>query len=222
MLHRIDQAQPIRNEKEFERALAQVFRAKNSLASVGGYSPEQAVLGKATRLPASITSDESNPAHLHAAMNDGPDADRFRAALELRVLARKAFIDSDNSQAIRKALLRKSRGEITEWSCGQPCMFWDKRKSTNMLEKGRWCGPAQVVLVESKTIVWITHMNRILRCARDNLRPVVCASLNAMPLSINRLIPRGHNRWLHNLEGAYMREVECFNFPISVKFLPKM
>ena len=41
-----------------------------------------------------------------------------------------------------------------------------------MLEKGRWCGPAQVVLVESKTIVWITHMNRILRCARDNLRPV--------------------------------------------------
>ena len=172
MLHRIDQAQPIRNEKEFERALAQVFRAKNSLASVGGYSPEQAVLGKATRLPASIISDEGNPAHLHAAMNDGPDADRFRAALELRVLARKAFIDSDNSQAIRKALLRKSRGEITEWSCGQPCMFWDKRKSANMLEKGRWCGPAQVVLVESKTIVWITHMNRILRCARDNLRPV--------------------------------------------------
>ena len=41
-----------------------------------------------------------------------------------------------------------------------------------MLENGRWCGPAQVVLVESKTIVWITHMNRILRCARDNLRPV--------------------------------------------------
>eukprot|EP00435_Cladocopium_sp_Y103_P029008 s424_g7.t1 len=120
----------------------------------------------------SITSDESTSAHLHAALNEGPDADRFRRALELRVLARRAFVESDNSQSIRRAVLRKSRGEITEWQCGQPCMFWDKRKSVNMLEKGRWCGPAQVVLVESKTIVWITHMNRLLRVARDNLRPV--------------------------------------------------
>ena len=172
MLHRIDNSQPIHNEAEFERALFQVFRAKNSMASICGYSPEQAVLGKATKLPASIIGDESTPAHLHAIANEGPAADKFRAALELRVLARKAFVDSDNSQAIRRAVLRKSRGEITEWQCGQPCMFWDKRKSANMLEKGKWCGPAQVVMVESKTIVWITHMNRLLRCARDNLRPV--------------------------------------------------
>ena len=172
MLSRKDQAQPINNEGEFERALFQVFRAKNSLSTTCGYSPEQAVLGKATKLPASLTSDESTPAHMHAAFNEGPEAEKFRAALELRVLARKAFIDSDNSQAIRRATLRKSRGEINEWKCGQPGMFWDKRKSANMIEKGKWCGPAQIVLVESKTIVWITHLNRLLRCARDNLCPV--------------------------------------------------
>eukprot|EP00435_Cladocopium_sp_Y103_P051036 s1582_g15.t1 len=172
MLHRIDSSQPIHNEAEFERALHQAFRAKNSMSTVCGYSPEQAVLGKATKLPASIISDESTPAHLQADSGEGPEADRFRSSLELRVLARKAFVDSDNSQAIRRAMLRKSRGEVTEWQCGQPCMFWDKRRSPNMLEKGKWCGPAQIVLVESKTIAWVTHMNRLLRCARDNLRPV--------------------------------------------------
>ena len=51
-------------------------------------------------------------------------------------------------------------------------MFWDKRKAPNILEKGRWCGPAQVVCQESRTIMWITHMNRLLRCAHENLRPV--------------------------------------------------
>ena len=66
----------------------------------------------------------------------------------------------------------QSRGVIHSWSCGQLCMYWDKRKSPNMLEKGRWNGPAQVVCSESRTIVWISHLNRLLRCARENLRLV--------------------------------------------------
>ena len=138
---------------------------------IKGFSPEQAVLGKATRLPASLMSDKEMPSHLLAA-GSCRDSLSFQAALRIRTSAQKAFFDYDTSQSIRRALLRKSRGETIEWQNGQPCMFWDKRKAPNMIEKGRWCGPAQVVLVESKTIVWITHLNRLLRCARDNLRPV--------------------------------------------------
>ena len=66
----------------------------------------------------------------------------------------------------------QSRGMVHHWSCGQLCMYWDKRKSPNVLEKGRWCGPAQVICQESRTIIWINHMNRLLRCAKENLRPV--------------------------------------------------
>ncbi len=69
-------------------------------------------------------------------------------------------------------MLRKSRGESVNWTNGQPYMYWDKSKSPNMLEKGKWCGPAQVVLAESQSIIWISHMNRLLRCAKENLRPV--------------------------------------------------
>jgi len=78
----------------------------------------------------------------------------------------------DNSDALRRAMHHQSRGMVHHWSYGQLCMYWDKRKSPNVLEKGRWCGPAQVICQESRTIIWINHMNRLLRCAKENIRPV--------------------------------------------------
>ena len=90
----------------------------------------------------------------------------------MRTAARAAFAKADSSDALRRAMLRRSRGVVHPWACGQLCMYWDKRKSPNVLEKGRWNGPAQIVCQESRTIIWITHLNRLLRCAHENLRPV--------------------------------------------------
>jgi hypothetical protein len=61
------------------------------MSCINGYSPEQAVLGRATKLPASILGDQDDTAHLQAT-GDSPEADRFRAALELRTLARKKLL----------------------------------------------------------------------------------------------------------------------------------
>ena len=170
-MHRIDHEQNLTSLAEIEEALQQCFRAKNSMITTEGFSPEQAVLGKATRLPASMIADENNSAH-HMCLSDDQASKQFKRSLDLRVAARSAFWQADNSAAIRRASLRRSRGTVHEWLCGQLCVFWDKRKAPNMLEKGRWCGPAQIVCQESRTIVWITHMNRLLRCAHENLRPV--------------------------------------------------
>ena len=171
MLDRIDHHKPIENMQQFDEALRQCFRAKNSMSVIAGFSPEQAVLGKAAKLPASIVSDEETSAHL---LSQGSDlaSDRFREKLELRAAARAAFSQADNSDALRRALHHQSRGTEHNWACGQLCMYWDKRRSPNMLEKGRWNGPAQVVCQESRTIIWVNHMNRLLRCAKENLRPV--------------------------------------------------
>ena len=141
------------------------------MSIIDGFSPEQAVLGRATRLPASIVADEDTCAHLSSHGTDLA-SDRFRQRLELRASARAAFCRADNSDALRRAIARQSRGIQHTWACGHLCMYWDRRKSPNMLEKGRWCGPAQVVCQESRTIIWVTHMNRLLRCAKENLRPV--------------------------------------------------
>ena len=171
MLHRIDQEYAINDSSQFDAALLQCFQAKNAMSIVDGYSPEQAVLGRASKLPASIISDEDSIAHLNC---QGADlaSTKFQQQLELRAAARAAFARADNNQAIRRAMLRQSRGTQHSWACGQLCMYWDRRRSPNMLEKGRWNGPAQIVCQESRTIVWITHLNRLLRCAHENLRPV--------------------------------------------------
>ena len=171
MLDRIDHEHPIESHSQFDEALRQCFHAKNTMSVVSSFSPEQAVLGKASRLPASIISDEDLSAHM---MGSGQElaSEKFRQQLELRSLARAAFSKADNSDALRRAMHHQSRGMVHHWSCGQLCMYWDKRKSPNVLEKGRWCGPAQVICQESRTIIWINHMNRLLRCAKENIRPV--------------------------------------------------
>ena len=53
-----------------------------------------------------------------------------------------------------------------------------------MLEKGRWSGPAQIVIPESRPTVWITHFNRLLRCATENIRPVSLREFQQPSLTI--------------------------------------
>eukprot|EP00435_Cladocopium_sp_Y103_P075202 s308_g55.t1 len=118
MLNRMDQENPITDLKHFDEALYQCFHAKNTMSIVSGHSPEQAVLGRASKLPASVLSDEDLASHLTC---DGQDlaSKQFQRKLELRAAARSAFSKADNSAAIRRALSHQSRGVIHSWSCGQ-------------------------------------------------------------------------------------------------------
>lgn len=185
MMSRMDQQTPIQDSEEFDLTLQSCCKAKNTLINNQGYSPEQAVLGKSSRIPGSILSDEQRMAH-DFVMHDTPQSEKFRQGLDRRLAARQAFLESDNHQAARRALLRQSRGLVHDWQNGQLCMYWDKRKSPNMLEQGRWCGPAQVVMHESRAIVWITHLNRLLRCARENLRPISLSEMEQHRATFNQ------------------------------------
>lgn len=64
MLDRIDNDNPITTLEQFDEALRQCFHAKNTMSTVSGFSPEQAVLGRAAKLPTSIVSDEDLSSHL--------------------------------------------------------------------------------------------------------------------------------------------------------------
>ena len=128
MLNRIDHEKPIDTLQQLDDALQQCFNAKNTMSVINGFRPEQAVLGRASKLPASLASDENLSAHL---TNEGEDlaSERFRQKLELRTAARAAFSRADNSDAIRRAVNQQSRGVMHNWACGQLCMYWDRRKS---------------------------------------------------------------------------------------------
>ena len=107
MLNRMDAQKAIDSVEEFDKVLLQCFNAKNSMVRHRGYSPEQAVLGKSTVLPASLSSDEQTGAH-SLADAEGTEAESFRQSLERRCQARQAFLSADNDAALRRAALRRS------------------------------------------------------------------------------------------------------------------
>ena len=169
MLSRYDQEKVIENIQEFDSVLLSCFQAKNALTRSQGFSPEQIVLGKSTRLPASLTSDESAAAH---SLADGSDlaSERFRRSLEVRSRARKVFLLADNDSAIRRALLRKSQPHPGSYAIGQSVMYWRKRNTTGRRDVGRWHGPARVVCTEGTSTIWVAHGDRLLRCAPESVR----------------------------------------------------
>eukprot|EP00435_Cladocopium_sp_Y103_P034646 s733_g9.t1 len=188
MLTRCDLERSIESLQDFDQVLQACFQAKNSLMRQKGYSPEQIVLGKSRKLPASLTSDESAVSH-ELALEDSPESDSFRRLLDIRTTAKKAFLMTDNDQAIRRALLRRSCPVRGPFLPGQLVMYWVKRRS-NRQEAGRWYGPAKVILQESQSAVWLSHAERLFKCAPESIRPASLREWNTVNSQEHSWIPQ--------------------------------
>ncbi|CAL1129202.1 unnamed protein product [Cladocopium goreaui] len=169
MLSRMDLESPINSVGEFEQALVHVFNAKNSLSRVKGYSPEQAVLGIAKRLPGSVVSSQG-VGSITLAEGTGPESEAFRASLERRSSARRAFIEADNSSSLRRALLRRTRPMRGPFEIGDLVLYWRRRGANLRRDRGRWYGPASVVAVEGSKNVWLNHAGKLVRTSPEQLR----------------------------------------------------
>ena len=170
MLTRMDVDQPIRSALQFTDALVQACWAKNSLSRIDGYTPEQAVLGIARRLPASVTSSTETAA-LETALADSVEGDAYRHSLKQRLSARKAFLEADNSSSLQRALLRRARPVRDDYETGDWVLYWRRRGGNLRRERGQWHGPARVVLIEKRRVVWLTHGHRLVRASPEQLRP---------------------------------------------------
>ena len=202
MITRFDNEKTIENPQEFDNILQACFQAKNALMRHQGYSPEQIVLGKSARVPASLSSDEDAAPHSFA-LGEGLASERFRQQLEIRSRARQAFLLTDNDQAFRRALLRKSCPMRGPFQAGQIVMYWQKRSKANRQEAGRWHGPAKVISQEGLSTVWISHADRMLRCSPESLRPASLREWNNMS---NRDVS-GTPAETPNPEDAELREL---------------
>ena len=170
MLERMDAEVPINTSEEFREGLVQAFCAKNALSRVKGYTPEQAVLGISRKLPASITSDSQQASHLLAA-GETSESDQFRQSLERRSRARRAFIEADNCNSLRRAMLRRNRPLREPYEEGDWVLYW-RRKGGNLRRlRGQWHGPARVVMLEGKRVCWLVHANKLIRASPEQLRP---------------------------------------------------
>lgn len=188
MIERFDNEKTIANTQEFDTILQACFQAKNALMRHEGFSPEQIVLGKSAKLPASLSSDEDAASHSFA-LGEGLASERFRQQLEIRSKARQAFLMTDNDQAFRRALLRKSCPMRGPFQAGQIVMYWQKKSKANRQEAGRWHGPARVISQEGLSTVWISHADRMLRCSPESLRPASLREWNSMSSMRDSEIP---------------------------------
>lgn len=140
---------------------------KNQWSRYRGFPPEVLVFGKQRQVPASITSDLKTPAHMLA---ESPCAEgiKFRQELEIRERARRAFTIVDNNQAMRRAIVQRTRPMRQTYEKGQWVMMWRQRGE----QQGQWIGPAQVIVQEGTQVVWITMSSKLYRIAPEHLRPV--------------------------------------------------
>ena len=155
ILSRMDSEHEVADEQEFRLRLRQAVWAKNSLSRVKGYTPEQAVFGKMSRLPGSIVSDEDASAH-SLASSESPEGVSFRRSLQRREQARVAFGRADNENSDRRALLRRSRPPCQTFEAGDWILYWRVQKGGGSRGKGRWHGPGQVICSEGSKVVWVT------------------------------------------------------------------
>ena len=166
MLYKIDHDFPIDDSDSFKTALRQCCNAKNSLARHRGYTPEILVLGKAQRLPGSISEDHLQPSQYLAA-SETPEGIAFRQNLAKRECARIAFIKADNDERLRRAFLRRQRPHRGHLASGMFVMFWRPQRGET---PGQWFGPARVIVQEGDSIVWVSHASRVYRVAPEHVR----------------------------------------------------
>ena len=146
-----------------QTALNQSTQAKNTLSIRHGYSPEIIVFGKQSRLPGSILSDESIPSHLSAIQEiDTLSQAEFRKHLQMREIARKAYHSADNSDAIRRAVLRRSCPDRGTYQQGQRVMVW----RTQGIRNPGWIGPQRVIIQDSNHSMGHPRGETVPKCTR--------------------------------------------------------
>ena len=168
MLTKYEVDHAIHSYHDLKQGLWWCTQAKNAYSIRRGFSPEILVLGKQTRLPGSNCSDELLPAHM-LADSESAQGVQFRLQLARRESARKAFVQTDHDAALRRAVLRKSKGEPRKYLTGEWVMVWRQGKGAY---PDQWTGPMKVVVHENAQTVWTTMAAKLYRAAPEHVRPV--------------------------------------------------
>ena len=179
MLSKYEAEHPISSYADLNEALWWCVQAKNACSLRRGYAPEVLVLGKHTRVPGAISSDELLPAHL-LAESDTAHGVAFRKQLACRESARRAFHQADNDASLRRAILRRSRPGQTPFSPGEWVMVWRQGKGEY---PGYWAGPQKIVVHENSQTVWTTVSSKLFRSAPENVRPVTASEAKQITIT---------------------------------------
>ena len=128
------------NNTDLQTALAWAVHAKNSLTNVHGFSPAQLAIGFTPVLPG-VLHDKA------PALEPRSESDVISDNLNCIKSARKAFIEAESSERIKRALVHNIRpGSDNKFFVGD-IVFYKRNDSR------RWKGPGKVIGHESSNIL---------------------------------------------------------------------
>ena len=126
--------------------------AKNSMQMVYGFSSNQLVFGTNPNIPNIMNGGLP-------AMEGRTSSETLAEHLNVLHAARKAFIETENSERIRKALLKKVCTNNTVFENGDN--VWYKRRD-------KWMGPGKVVFQDGK-IIFVRHGSIYVRVSANRI-----------------------------------------------------
>ena len=149
-------------------ALAWSLSAKYALKNVYGFSPNQLVFGHNPNLPSVI--DNKLPA-----LSGTTSSQLIAQHLNAMHASRKAFIECEASDKLRRALKSKTRPATSKYYHNGNKVLYKKEKDA------RWHGPGVVLGVDNKCVI-IKHQGQIYRVAPCNLQLHVDDNTDVGPL----------------------------------------
>ena len=159
IVHRLIQQHSASTPQEVSRSLAETAQAKNSLARVHGYSPAQWVLGQEPSVPHSVL-DSPHQLAVHDHVCTGGE---FAIQASIREAARLCWIQLDNSDRYRRAILRHPGLQKQVFFPGEQVFFYQG-------SQGGWRGPAVVVAEQSNRVLWIRYRKALLKLSVEHVR----------------------------------------------------
>ena len=110
-------------------ALCYIMPQINATPAAGGFSPTQWLLGRQIALPGDLAQERLAPVHL-----DGPAG--FETLLQRRTSAKRALLQADTDQKLRRALLRRYEGINLPLEVGQLAYFWRDARAPDLRAPG--------------------------------------------------------------------------------------
>jgi len=172
MLSRVVEHKSVRGKADMDVAVWETCAARNDLRRVCGFSPAEWVFGSSPRLEADLV-DGAGALAQHSLAHTSTELARRMA---IRSAARRAFVELQNSQALRRALLRKPRVSRLNWGQGDIVFYYRKK---NGIEQ--WRGPAIVIGPAGRANYWLAHGAGTVLASQEQLRSAEDEDLVARP-----------------------------------------
>lgn len=150
--------------------LAAAIEAKNEVVTRRGYSPNMLVFGKCISYPELLGEEEFDPVTVAQGLDVDSEVSRRS---KMRQKARQVLLRDDVQQKMKKALQKNPSTQDRVYVPGETIYFFvpHPSKPRYKRDRGRWRGPAVVLLQESHQRYFVSWRGRCLLLAAPNMRP---------------------------------------------------